>query len=86
MYFVYILKSQRVNRYYIGHTEDVEKRLKEHNSGKSKSTKGYAPWEVVYTEEYHTKSEAYKREQEIKSYKSGFNFKELMKSERWQSG
>ncbi|HSR17600.1 MAG TPA: hypothetical protein VLM39_05855, partial [Ignavibacteriaceae bacterium] len=33
-----------------------------------------------------TKSEAYKREQEIKSYKSGYKFHELMKSERWQSG
>jgi putative endonuclease len=58
MYIVYILKSEKVNRYYIGHTEDLIKRVKEHNSGKMRSTKGYLPWKTVYTEEYETKSEA----------------------------
>lgn len=86
MYKVYILKSLIKNRYYIGHTGDLEKRLKEHNSGKTKSTKAYAPWIVVFTEEFSTKSEAFKRELEIKSYKSGLKFKKLINLERWQSG
>ncbi|HVO72808.1 MAG TPA: GIY-YIG nuclease family protein [Ignavibacteriaceae bacterium] len=86
MYKVYILKSLLINRFYIGHTEDLAERLKRHNGGRVRSTKAYKPWGVVYTEEYETKSEAYRREQEIKSYKSGYKFHELMKSERWQSG
>ena len=86
MFTVYILKSIKNSRFYIGHTADLRKRLIEHNSGKTRSTKAYAPWEIVYTEDFGTKSEAYRREMEIKSYKSGFKFKELQKSERWQSG
>ena len=86
MYYVYILKSLKNKRYYIGHTGDLQRRLTEHNSGKTKSTKGYVPWIIVYTEIYKTKSEAYKREKEIKSYKSGIKFKKLIKPESWQSG
>ena len=86
MYYVYILKSLIVDRYYIGHTSDLDKRLGEHNRGKTRSTKAYAPWKIVYTEEFGLKSEAFKREQEIKSFKSGFKFKELQKLESWQSG
>ena len=86
MYTVYILKSRFNERYYIGHTADLEKRLKEHNSGRTKSTKAFIPYEIVYTKDYETKSEAFLREREIKSFKSGLKFKMLMSSERWQSG
>jgi putative endonuclease len=86
MYDVYILKSKIKDRYYIGHTNNLEKRLIEHNSGKTKSTKAYLPWEVIHTESYKTKSEAFKRELEIKSYKSGIKFHILIHPERWQSG
>ena len=85
MHFVYILKSLVTERYYIGHTADLDKRLEEHNRGKTKSTKGYIPWKIVYTEKFETKSEAFKREQEIKSFKSGLKFKELQKLESWQT-
>lgn len=86
MYTVYILRSNKYERYYVGHSSDIKKRLVEHNSGRTKSTKPYIPWEIIYTEEYATKSEAYKREQEIKSYKSGIKFHKLVNPERWQSG
>jgi putative endonuclease len=86
MYKVYILKSQVKERYYIGQTANLDKRLKEHNSGKTRSTKSYSPWKVVYVEELETRSEAVKRELEIKSYKSGIKFKNLLNTERWQSG
>ena len=79
LYKVYIIKSIVKERYYIGQTNDLEKRLKEHNSGKTRSTKAYSPWEIVYCEEYESRSEAVKRELEIKSYKSGIKFKELLK-------
>lgn len=86
MFYVYVLKSLVTERCYIGHTAELEKRLAEHNRGKTRSTKGYLPWKVVYTEKFETKSEAFRREQEIKSFKSGLKFKELQNSESWQSG
>ena len=61
MYFVYILRSKKSERYYIGHTSNIVKRLKGHNSGKVKSTKAYAPWEVVYSEQFGSKSKAFQR-------------------------
>ena len=78
MYFVYILKSLKVLRYYIGSSENVARRLSDHNSGKVKSTKAYQPWEVVYLEKFNIKSDALKREKQIKSYKSGNAFKKLL--------
>lgn len=79
MYYIYILKSTKVNRYYIGCTSNIARRLNEHNSGKVSSTKAYSPWILIYTENFEDKSDAYKREKEIKSYKSGFKFKEIIK-------
>ncbi|MFH0779431.1 MAG: GIY-YIG nuclease family protein [Parcubacteria group bacterium] len=78
MYTTYILKSQKNKKHYIGHTEDLEERLRRHNAGFVKSTKNGIPWEVIYTENYPTKSLAYKRELEIKSYKGGIKFKKLL--------
>ena len=79
MHSVYILYSRSYNRYYIGHTENIEKRLALHNSGAVKSTKSYGPWTVVNTELFSTKQGAFKREWQIKSYKSGEAFKKLLK-------
>lgn len=78
MYTVYILSSLKTKRYYIGHTDSIERRLREHNSGKSTYTKSYIPWEVIYTEEYPTKQAAYAREMQIKSYKGGRAFRALI--------
>jgi len=78
MYFLYILKSDKVDRYYTGHSADYNKRLAEHNRGKVRSTKAYIPWKVVYVEKFDTKSDAFKREFEIKKYKSGNAFKKLL--------
>ncbi|HEY6625556.1 MAG TPA: GIY-YIG nuclease family protein [Ignavibacteriaceae bacterium] len=78
MYFVYIIKSLIVTQYYIDSTEDLDRRLSDHNSGKVKSTKAYKPWELVYSERFDAKSDALKRERQIKSYKSGNAFKKLV--------
>lgn len=67
MYFVYVLKSEDNWRFYVGMTENIERRLKEHNSGKTKSTKGYKPWILFFHEEYPTRLEARKREKYLKS-------------------
>ena len=79
MFKVYILKSSNYNRYYIGHSANIEKRLREHNAGKVRSTKAYRPWEIIYFEVKSDKKEAYKREMQIKSFKHGEAFEKLIK-------
>lgn len=69
-YWIYILYSSKLDKYYVGHTGNLGDRLKRHNAGRSKSTKSGAPWELVYQEMFETKSEAYNREIEIKNKKS----------------
>ena len=66
LFYVYIIRSQRLQRYYVGSTEVVEKRLQEHNTGKSASTRAGTPWELIYTECFTTRSEAIYQEQKIK--------------------
>ena len=68
MYFTYILYSLINNQYYIGCTNNLNDRIKRHNSGKVRSTKSYKPWKLVYKEAYNTLSEARKRESQIKSW------------------
>lgn len=65
-YFVYILESEIDARLCKGQTSDLHKRIKEHNSGKTTSTKGYVPWKLVYFEKFETRSEAVLREKYFK--------------------
>ena len=67
MYFVYVLRSIIYETRYIGSTRDIVKRVKEHNSGKVRYTKGRRPWKLVYQEEFGTRSDARKRELYLKS-------------------
>ena len=78
MFVVYILKSISNSRYYIGMTSNIDQRLRDHNSGANRSTKNKGPWELIYTEVFDTKDEAFKRERKIKSYKGGQAFKRLI--------
>ena len=66
-FFVYVLKSQLTGSSYVGHTSDLQKRVVEHNNGKSLSTRGKRPWRLVYKEEYNTRSKAASREKYFKS-------------------
>ena len=67
MYFVYILFSVKLNKRYIGSSHDAERRIKEHNLGKSKFTKAGIPWELIHKESFPTNLEARKRELFLKS-------------------
>ena len=67
MFFVYILYSPSLNKRYVGSTSELKRRLMEHNTGKSKFTKGGIPWNLVYQENFKTNSEARKRERFLKS-------------------
>jgi putative endonuclease len=70
VFYVYVLLSQRSSRYYVGSTNDVSRRVAEHNAGKTTSTRSYRPWRLVYTEAFETLAEARQRERQIKSWKS----------------
>jgi putative endonuclease len=70
MYFTYILKSEKTDKLYIGHTENIERRLLEHNSNQSKSTKNNGPWKLIFTKEFNSRSEAMKFELKLKSFKN----------------
>ena len=78
-YKVYILKSLNFNRYYVGHSANIEKRLSEHNRGNVRSTKAYKPWKIIHSEVKSNKKEAYAREMQIKSFKHGEAFEKLIK-------
>ncbi len=66
-YFSYILHSLKDGIHYYVSTSNLEKRLKDHNLGKSKFTKGHRPWEIIYFEEFASRSETIKREMFYKS-------------------
>ena len=66
MYYVYILKSKIRNEIYIGSTNDLKRRLKEHNEKKEISTKRYAPWALYYYEAYLTEKLVRIREKKLK--------------------
>jgi putative endonuclease len=76
MYIVYVLKSLKDNKRYIGMSSDLERRIVEHNNGLVKSTKNRRPLELVYFEKFETKTEAMRRE---KFFKSGRG-REFLKS------
>ncbi len=78
MFYVYILKSESSSKHYIGSTNDLARRLVDHNHGKTIATRNKGPWSIIYSEEYFSRSEAVKREYQIKSYKGGNAFKALL--------
>jgi putative endonuclease len=67
MYFVYILFSKKLNRFYKGQTNNIHERLVRHNSGSEKYTKGGTPWELVCVVEKQTRSEAMILEKKLKN-------------------
>ncbi len=70
-YYVYILFSPSLNKYYIGFTaDDIYQRLRKHNSNHKGFTGGMGDWEVKYTEPFNAKAEAMIREKQIKKWKS----------------
>jgi len=73
MFFAYILKSEVDGTHYYGHSKDLEIRLKRHNGGFVRSTKSKKPWSLLYSEQFESKSEAYKREMFFKSIE-GYRF------------
>ncbi|NUQ81660.1 MAG: GIY-YIG nuclease family protein [Bacteroidetes bacterium] len=78
MYYCYILFSSKTGRFYIGSAADLETRLNHHNAGYDKSTRPGRPWELVWSNQYQTRSEACRKERLIKSWKSAVKIRELI--------
>ena len=70
MYFAYIIYSPTKNKYYVGSCEDVAKGLVKHNTNHKGFTGGMLDWEIKWMEEHPMKSDAIKRERQIKGWKS----------------
>ena len=83
MFHLYILLSEKTNKFYIGSTGNLDDRFIRHNNGRSKSTKTGIPWKLLYTEEFETRSEAIKREMELKSWKSHERVAQLVSASRF---
>ncbi len=66
-YFVYAIKSESRNYIYVGISNNVARRLNEHNKGYNKTTKPYRPFLLIHTEELPSRIEARKREKQLKS-------------------
>jgi len=70
MFTTYVLYSEKHDKIYIGYTSNLHQRLISHNELANKGwTIKFRPWKLMYKEEYETKSEAMKREKQLKSYK-----------------
>lgn len=80
-YYVYVLKSIKVDRHYVGFSTNVNRRLRQHNAGKNKSTKPYRPYELLFFESYVSKEEALNREKFFKTGKG----REYIKSASWRN-
>ena len=78
-FYVYILKSINFNFIYIGFTENLRRRLKEHNSGLGLSTKYYCPLELIHYEAYKNREDAKRREEYLKTNKGKTTIKTMLK-------
>ena len=79
-YYFYILYSEHIDKFYVGHTNNLEERLRKHNSNHKGFTGKANDWLVVYFEEFDTKTDAYSREREVKKWKSRNRIEELIRS------
>jgi putative endonuclease len=70
MYYTYILYSEKLDKHYVGSTNDLLRRLADHNRGKTAYARLGMPWVLRYHEQFNSKSEAVRREMEIKGKKS----------------
>jgi len=76
-YYTYIIESSVSKKWYIGHTNDIERRLIEHNSGQNKSTKGKGLWKLIFLSRFNNNLDANKFELKLKKLRN----KEFIKTE-----
>lgn len=71
MFFVYLLQSRKDQSFYMGCTNDLRRRLEQHNQRESYHTRKYAPWWLIYFEGYFSRQDAYRREKALKLHAQG---------------
>jgi len=86
MYFVYILQSIKNNKYYIGSTNNLERRISEHNSGKTKSLKYLTPLKIVFYKKYERESDARLVERKLKKFKNKSIIESIIKDKEIRMG
>ena len=79
MYYAYILKSKKDNKWYTGATNDLRKRFSQHQNNQVPSTKGRGPFELVYYEACLNQQDAFAREKYLKSGRGKFYIKKRLK-------
>jgi len=72
VYYIYLLKSKKDNKLYIGYTHDLKARLLQHNKGEVFSTKSRRPFELVYFEGYKSLKDARRRERNLKLFSKAY--------------
>lgn len=77
--YVYVLESVSHNSPYVGYTEDLKKRLSEHNRGLNFSTKPYKPWQLIHYEAYVNKEDAERRERYLKTSQGARLLRRMLK-------
>jgi putative endonuclease len=85
-YFLYVLRSQKNERLYTGSTDNVERRLSEHNARKNLATKHAAPFVLLHTETFLSRVDAVKREQYLKTGLGRQELKRLLLKEESSAG
>ncbi len=83
MFYIYILYSSYIDKYYIGFTEDLNDRIYKHNNKHRGFTASANDWELKYSEEFITKQEAINREKEIKNWKSRKMIEKLINKDEY---
>ena len=77
VYYIYIIENS-IGKRYIGQTSNIDSRLVRHNTNKVFSTKNRGPWMLVHSERFPNRSEAIRREKELKNYKGGNSLKKIL--------
>jgi len=80
MYYVYVLLSLQDKKFYIGFSEDIKKRLADHNAGRNTSTKPRRPFELIYYEAHLNKKDALRRETYFKTTKGKSVLKQILRT------
>ncbi len=83
-FFVYIIRSVSYGKLYIGQTQDLEKRISDHNKGRSNYTKTYKPWYILAYKTFDTRSEAMAAERNLKNLKAHLYYFPLLLSRPMQ--
>jgi len=79
MYYVYVLLSLKDSRFYIGFSEDIDKRLADHRAGRNISTKARRPLELIYYEAHLNKDDAFRREAYFKTTKGKSTLRQMLR-------